>query len=36
VQAGDAVVVSYRPTAAPTIAEEFRAEMGISPADSPA
>jgi hypothetical protein len=27
------VVVSYRPTDAPTVADEFRAEMGISSSD---
>jgi MOSC domain-containing protein YiiM len=33
VRAGDAVVVAYRPTDAPTVADEFRAEMGISSSD---
>ena len=30
VRAGDTVVVSYRPTDAPTVAEQFQAEIGIS------
>lgn len=33
VQAGDTVVVSYRPTDSPSIADEFRAEMGLASPD---
>ncbi|HET7899555.1 MAG TPA: MOSC domain-containing protein [Candidatus Nanopelagicales bacterium] len=33
VRAGDPVVVSHRPTDAPTVADEFRAEMGLSSSD---
>jgi MOSC domain-containing protein YiiM len=33
VQAGDVVVVSHRPTSAPTVADTFRDEMGLSSMD---